>query len=144
MDDTITKAWDDMVAKLPVDEADLRRIANQVADELIRVGAPEGTEIASVDKSQPIPLGRGFSLRISEETLPPSYGKFRITLAISRSHGGNPLAYVAAECSPRGGNLGVFPQGDGFEVVLWTKNDGDQRQWLLQNLRQQVADYIRG
>lgn len=144
MDDTIAKAWADMVTKLPVDEDDLRRIAHQVADELIRAGAPEGTDIAGVDKSQSITLGRGFSLEISERTLPSPNWMLRITLTVSRSHGSNRLTYIAAQCSPRGGNLGVFPPDGHSAVMPWTEEDGDQRPWLLQNLRQQVADFIGG
>ena len=144
MDDTIAVAWADMVAKLPVDEADLRKIVHQVADEIILAGSPEGTESAG-DYSQPIALDRGYSLRVGEETLQIQGSHvFRITLRIDRFHGDNCTALFAAECGPRGGNLGIFPPELGREAVRWANEDGDQRVWLLQNLRQQVVDFIRG
>ena len=144
MDDTIATAWADMVTKLPVDEADLRKVVHQVADELIWAGAPEGTDPAG-DYSRPIALDRGFSLHVGGETFQIQGSPvFRITLHIDHSHGGNRRALIAAECRPGGGHLGIFPPEVGHEAVRWTKEDGDQRVWLLQNLRQQVADFIRG
>ena len=143
MNDTIAEAWAGMVAKRPVGEDDLRRIAHQVADELIQAAAPERADTASVGTSQPITLGEGFSLHVSEVTFQSPRGNvFRVSLDISCSRGSNRATYIAAQCSPGGGNLGISSPDGRPEVVLWTEEDGDQRPWLFQKLRQQVADYI--
>ena len=91
-------------------------------------------------------LSEGFALQVSEETFPPtSRGPiFRVTLHISRSHGSIREVKIATECSPRGGNLGVFPVDPGALPVPWAQEHGYQRAWVLQSLRDQVVAFIGG
>ena len=143
MTDTIPQAWGKMVANIPVAPGDIGPLVNQVLDELSEVASPAGGTLSQSDYVKPYKLEHGFTIFYVQEAQIP--GGFTRAWANIQGPGRPPLM-IGVQVRPLDNQLGVTAHGDapekGSDFTYWQPENGPQKQWVLQNLRQRLAEYI--
>lgn len=144
MENTLAEAWADMVADLPVGQEDVEALVNQVLDELSEVAAPADGPRKQSEHDKPFQLEHGFSITYVQNE-PVRGGGTRCMVSIE-SPGRAPLVIgvqlknlVWNDLNPQ---LGVTAPGTRNEFTDWTPEEGPQKEWVLRNLRQRIAEYI--
>ena len=140
MADTIGNAWAEMVTNQDVTTEDIRKLVNQVADELIEASIPKGTKLEDIDRSNPIQLDGGVRIiKIVNEEIRETI--FRTTASIQRD--GKRLIEISAQLNTWDRSLGISTPRDPSGFDNWSEENGPQKAWVLENLRQQVIEYLR-
>ena len=139
MPDTIAEAWAAMAANLPVAPGDLLTLVNQVVDELSEAATPAGGSLRQSECSKPFQLEHGFLVvYVHEEQVPGGF-----TQGVASIEGpGRPPLLIGAQVRAVDHALGVTIPGGGNEFTYWQPGDGPQKEWVLQNLRQRVVEYL--
>ena len=140
MSDTIAEAWDDMEADLPVTTANVSDLVNQVLDELSYVAPPPNSIGKQSEHDKPFQLQHGFSIT-SVDNQPVEGGGTRCVASIEGT-GRLPLI-ISAQVRGFDRQLAATTAESGDEFIHWTPDAGPQKQWVLDNLRRRIAEYIR-
>ena len=136
----IAQAFDKMVADIPVMPHEIHNLVAKVNNEVVAAAAPhEQTEKDNTTSS--IRLFPGITLtkpqrQESQDGTCRSY--FEI---ITNTDQGNHITTFSARAGLDQVPAISDPQNPG-NVVLWKEKNGPQKPWIVESLRQQVADFF--
>ena len=143
MDERIARAWNEFASRQPVQPDEMPLLVAQVASELLEAAARESAAGESATVSQHegrLPHGIGVLFDPPEqitdledaanEATSASFQIVALRTGQSRT--------IRAQASYKGPPA-IFV---GDQITFWTELDGPPREWILTNLRNQVADLL--
>ena len=138
MNERIARAWNELASRQPVQPDEIPLLVAQVASELLEAAAGESATVSQHEGRLPHGISILFhpSKQITDledaanEATSASFQILAFRTGQSRT--------IRAQASYKGPPA-IFVED---QITFWTELDGPPREWILSNLRNQVADLL--
>ena len=137
---SIKNAWEYYIATLPIKPEEIPHIAKQVAHELTTAASKENEHSFDEDNSL-VDLPNRLSISWKEPTHRNDGSCLaEFTISIAHNQAKRTMRF-RVQAGPKEPPAVSNPQ-DPERTVVWTKDQGPQKAWMLTNLRAQIVDFI--
>ena len=139
-EDSIRDAWEESVDKLPIMPEEIQELVMQVAYELASAASIDGeTDFDEENWSVNLPHGLTVSWDENKE-MPNGVHKSQFYASITQTEI-NRIRAFSAQAGLTGPPAVSDPTSQSG-LKFWTEGNGPEKQWILDELRQQVVDFI--